>query len=379
MSGSVIPPSAFGLQSVSYVANKLGVGTSTPGPSAQIYGGLVISTATTSASDPGNGNLKVQGNCVIDGTLTVGGSSVGGGGGGTAINNNLFANSDFRFSNDSRNNTTVSNNYFNDVWRCTSTGGNVTPNISATVPSGFPLTRNTCAFTLTSTGAGVTFSLSQRIENARQFSGKTLTLSFWAACNYTLSHSASITINYGTGGSPSSNDTVSQNASFATLSSTPTQYTTTFTVPDLSAKTFGSNDNSYIEVFMTFTTTSGSQLATMRWSQPKLEFGSTATAFAALPDPLERAMVERYYQILVVTHRAYADAASRNFESSLPFRTIMRTTPNSTVAGGTNANLSGSAPNIYALTANGGRFNLTSAAAGDCYSITSNVTLDARF
>jgi hypothetical protein len=377
MSGSVIPPSAFGLQAVSFVANKLGVGTSTPGPAAQIYGGLVISTGTPAATDPGNGNVRIQGNCVIDGSLTVGGSGVGGGG-GSAINNNLFANSDFRFNNDSRNNTVVSNNYFNDVWRVTSTGGSVTPNISSTVPSGFPLTRNTCALTLGATANGITFSLSQRIENVRQFSGRTLTLSFWAACNFALAHSASATINYGTGGSPSTAESVSQNASFAALSSTPTKYETTFTIPDLSAKTFGTNGNDYIEVFMTFTSSAGGQLATTRYSQPKLEFGSSSTPFSPLPDPLERAMVERYLQILVCTGRAFADAAGRNSEHSLPFRTVMRTTPNPTVAGGTNANLSGSVPSIFGLSPSGGRFNMVSAAAGDFYSLTSNVTLDAR-
>jgi hypothetical protein len=88
---------------------------------------------------------------------------------------------------------------------------------------------------------------------------------------------------------------------------------------------------------------------------------------------------QRYYQVIAASARFPASAASGNFECSLNWAT-MRAAPSATVAvAGTNANLLGGFPVLNSIQLYGSRFNIASAAAGDCYALAYSYALDADF
>lgn len=107
---------------------------------------------------------------------------------------------------------------------------------------------------LTTNGAGTSLGTSsrggyfQRIENGtRNLCGasKTITLSFWARSSIASKRIGFFLLqNYGTGGSPTTNETI--NGTNWTLTSTWTKYTHTFTTNTLVGKTFGTADDDYI-------------------------------------------------------------------------------------------------------------------------------------
>ena len=97
--------------------------------------------------------------------------------------------------------------------------------------------------------AGAVLDLRQRIEDVRNFAGKTITLSFWARSNSGGTSLQVLTEQYfGTGGSPST--TVSATAQNVTLTNSLKKYQFKFTVPSISGKTLGTNgDHSFDVVF----------------------------------------------------------------------------------------------------------------------------------
>lgn len=99
------------------------------------------------------------------------------------------------------------------------------------------------SMTHTSTG------LSQRIADVRTLGGQTVTLSFYAKYTTTATTLATINIaqNFGTGGTPSSTVTTTVTTNLA-LTTSWTRYIYTFTIPSLSGKTLGTNNNSYLQL-----------------------------------------------------------------------------------------------------------------------------------
>lgn len=139
-----------------------------------------------------------------------------------------------------------------------------------------------------SVGAGNYAGVEHKIEDVRILAGKTVTLSFYAkAASGTPSISVEFGQNFGSGGSPSSAVTAIS-VYKPTLSTSWGKYTTTVTLPSVSGKTIGSNENSSTYMFFWFdagstfnsrTSSLGQQSGTFSIAQIKLEEGPVATPF----------------------------------------------------------------------------------------------------
>lgn len=96
--------------------------------------------------------------------------------------------------------------------------------------------------------------LTQRIENGTRLlcgAGKKVTVSFVANSNIAGKKiGVWLRQNYGTGGTPSAAEII--NGSSVTLTSTLTRYTFTFDTNTLIGKTFGSGDNDYLEIAISY-------------------------------------------------------------------------------------------------------------------------------
>lgn len=125
-----------------------------------------------------------------------------------------------------------------------------------------------------------------KIEDARTLSGRTVTVSLWAKANTTLSISFELVQSFGSGGSPSANVTTA--VSKQTITTTWARYTGTATLPSVSGKTFGSNDDSSLGLlvwmdagssFNARTFSLGQQSGTFDFFGIKVEEGSSMSAF----------------------------------------------------------------------------------------------------
>lgn len=178
-------------------------------------------------------------------------------------------------------------------------------------------------------GSGGTYNaFGQLIESVRTLAGQTATLTFWAKA------SASITLPsilqqqaFGTGGSPSTAvaGTIASNVSVGT---SWTKYTYSFSVPSISGKTLGTNNNDSFGfyIFLPINNTFTFDIA-----QVQLEAGSVATPFEMRPLGTELALCQRYYQTGYMRVRGTLVSGSIECSSQLPV--TMRATPTMTGTG----------------------------------------------
>jgi hypothetical protein len=158
-------------------------------------------------------------------------------------------------------------------------------------------------FTGTS-GAGAFSYVQHKLEEVRQIANKTVTVSLWAWCGTgTLKLGANLSQYFGTGGSPSA--IVSVAGQSVTLSTTPTRYSITFTVPSTSGKVFGTNSDAFTA--LTFWLSAGTNSATASgnigvqsgtvslWGV-QLEIGNTMTPFEKTDIPRQVSQCARFYQ-----------------------------------------------------------------------------------
>ena len=146
-------------------------------------------------------------------------------------------------------------------------------------------------------------SFNQKIEDVRTFAGQTVTVSFWAKANATKDLAIELLQYFGTGGSPSSYVTATPQK--FSISSTWTQYTKTFSVPSISGKTLGTDNNDYIDLafwmdagsdYNSRTSSLGNQSGTFEFAQVQIEKGSTATQFEHKRIGEIKRECYRYYQ-----------------------------------------------------------------------------------
>ena len=135
-------------------------------------------------------------------------------------------------------------------------------------------------------------SLVQKIEDITRFDGQTITLSFYAKADAAMDIDVRLIQDFGTGGSPSSDVTLTETVSIGT---SWTRYTVTKTLGSLSGKTLGSDGvhTSFLSLNIEFQPTS---TFTFDATLFQLEYGDTATPFEhprSYGDELARC--QRYY------------------------------------------------------------------------------------
>jgi hypothetical protein len=233
----------------------------------------------------------------------------------------------------------------------------------------------------TSAGANNNVILSQRIESVRSFAGQSATISFYAKADAAKPIALEFVQFFGTGGSPSSVITSIGSQKF-NLTTSWQKFTATISVPPISGKTIGSNDNDYLEVniyldagsnFNSRTGTLGQRSGTFDIAQVQIEAGSVATPFERRPIGAELALCQRYYQTFGQGANGRVQDAT-NVELATVFATRMRATPTITFGGFTGAatlisqygtsNITTSALALSYPTAAGSYIRLTTSGAG---------------
>lgn len=143
-------------------------------------------------------------------------------------------------------------------------------------------------------GSGGTFNvIVHRIEDVRTFAGQQVTLSFYAKAAASLTMQVvKLRQNFGSGGSPSAFVDTDFGAS-TVVGTSFTKYTFTVTLPSISGKTLGTDNNSSLDLIfaLPINTTFTFDLA-----QVQLEVGSVATPFERRPLGVELALCQRYYE-----------------------------------------------------------------------------------
>jgi len=133
------------------------------------------------------------------------------------------------------------------------------------------------------------------LEDVRKLSGKQVTISFWAKADSSRNMSLEFVQNFGTGGSPSAEVNTIGVQKYA-LTTSWQQFTKTVTMPSISGKVLGTNENHYTGInfwqdaganYDSRTDTLGQQSGTFDIAQIKLEYGSVATNFSLSGNGLE--------------------------------------------------------------------------------------------
>lgn len=188
-----------------------------------------------------------------------------------ASGKNDFLNPAFQFFRQ-QNNTVGSNSgyYGPDCWRfrgTAGTGGSITlgQQASSTYIKMLSIVRSSVT--------GDQF-LNARVPNLRKYSGQTITISFYVSHDTAEATNVTIAGNYGTGGTPSSGENYFAGQPLGSIQTG--RHSLTRTIPSISGKTFGTDDNDYLDIFINMT---GTDDKTLRFAWMKLEIGDGPTPF----------------------------------------------------------------------------------------------------
>ena len=178
----------------------------------------------------------------------------------------------------------------------------------------------------------------QRIEGVRTYAGQTVTISFFAkAGSGTPKIGVGVAQLFGTGGSPSA--AAYAGAGAITISTSWARYSLTYSVPSISGKTIGTNQDDYLSLelwmsggsdFAARASDIGIQNNTFDIWGVQVEAGSVATPFRRNANSLqgELAACQRYFLAVTPTfsHIGYAYSATNQI-FTIPFPVEMRITP----------------------------------------------------
>jgi hypothetical protein len=253
--------------------------------------------------------------------------------------------------------------YSVDRWYGYCTGANVTGQRVQGATVGQFYYRFTGAASVTAIGFG------HRIEqlNSADLAGTTATLSVDLANSLLTTvtwtaYYANTADTFGTLASPTRTQIAT--GTF-TVSSTVTRYNTNISIP--AAATTG------IEIVFTV----GAQISgTWTIGNVQLEPGTVATPFERRSYGQELALCQRYYQTTRATVRFPSSGAGSTGANQAYLPVTMRAAPTIALSGGASANTA--TINTNGITESSFRFEITSAAAGDCYSIDRVVAASAE-
>lgn len=226
-----------------------------------------------------------------------------------AAGKNKIINGDFYWNQRNFTSTTTTNTYGYDRWQGAWSGGTVTYSAQTFTLgngiTGYEPKNYARIVTSGQSAAGDLALFYQAIESVRTFANQTVTYSFWAkASSGTPKLSIETEQSFGSGGSPSAVTDTYQGQ--VTLSTSWQRYSVTFTVPSISGKTIGTNNNDCLSILMwvsagsTFnsrTNSIGIQNNTFDIWGVQLEAGSVATPFQTATGTIqgELAACQRYY------------------------------------------------------------------------------------
>ena len=259
-------------------AGLVGIGTSAPTEKLTVSGNVSVS-GNVQAASINNGPLAGFRNAIINGN----------------------------FDHWQRGTSFTGSDYGADRWRITRTGTTATFSQQSFTVGQPDVPNEPTYFSRTvvtsSAGAGNFCLLEQRIEGVRSFAGSQVTVSFWAKADSSKPIFVEMLQRFGTGGSPSSDVLASGNAK-VTLSATWQKVTLTLSIPSISGKTLGSDNNHNLGLLIWFdagssfnarTDTLGQQSGTFDIAQVQIEAGSVATALERRPIGTELALCQRYF------------------------------------------------------------------------------------
>jgi hypothetical protein len=155
-------------------------------------------------------------------------------------------------------------------------------------------------------GVGNAYIQIQIIESVRTFAGQTVTLSFWAKADASKNIAFEFAQGFGTGGSPSA-QVNTLGVTTCALTTSWSKFTITTSLPSISGKTLGSDNNDGLILAFWFdagsnfnsrTNSLGQQSGTFDVAQVQLEAGPVATPFERRPIGTELALCQRYYWAL---------------------------------------------------------------------------------
>ena len=175
--------------------------------------------------------------------------------------------------------------------------------------------------------------LEQRIEGVRTFAGKTITVAFYAKAGAAKTLKADVLQNFGSGGSASSDVTVT--AQDVALTTSWQRFTLTFSVPSISGKTLDGDDD-YLAIRIREVSSYGT--FTVDFAQFQVNAGSIALPFQPRSYADELRLCQRYY--VKITGSLYVGLAfgwafsTTQSGMALPLPVVMRT---SSASGGYSA------------------------------------------
>jgi hypothetical protein len=182
----------------------------------------------------------------------------------------------------------------------------------------------------------------QKIESVRTLAGQTATISFWAKANSgTPKILTYVQQQFGTGGSPSA--VVTTAGTLTTITTSWVRYSFPITIPSISGKTIGTNNDDFLNLTILVSAGSGTgspfdtvgvQNNTFQFWGIQLENGLTATAFQTATGTIqgELAACQRYYwrSAANTIYQSYGIGAAYSTTAAqchLQNPVFMRTTP----------------------------------------------------
>jgi len=136
------------------------------------------------------------------------------------------------------------------------------------------------------------YEFTQKIEGVETFAGEQVTLSFYARrTSGTINIGARLVQYFGTGGSPSGTVVTSVSGGNLSLTTSWQKFVFTASVPSISGKTIGSNNDDSLWVSFQINDTN---TGTIQFAQVQLEAGTVATPFERRSFGQELALCQRY-------------------------------------------------------------------------------------
>jgi hypothetical protein len=190
-------------------------------------------------------------------------------------------------------------------------------------------------------GAGNYSVMYQRIEDVRTLAGQVATISFWAKADANKNMTVEFVQHFGTGGSPSA-EVTSISPQLVELTTTWTKYRVTATLPSLSGKTLGTDNNSWMAAIFWFdaglnnnsrAASLGQQSGTFDIAEVQLEEGSVDTPFEQRPIGVELSLCQRYFQTIGAAFYGVVNGTT-TFEITVPYIANFRAAPTVSVRSG---------------------------------------------